>query len=368
MNLRTLAWCLVFAISITAANCGHRTTWAGDRFEHSLSRSTSRFSSPAFTSYVGTAAQESIDIDRSKPWREILHLCPLDGSPIRPLVADVELRHRFDTQGTPDVSTDGTKVVYDAWPGKAGFVRQESQIILTNIDGTEAHVISDGCMPSFSPDGTMITFSRPAKYGKMDGAERNSIWVMKVDGTERKMILDRGAWGSRWSPDGKSLAFHRGVDANGNRVMGNCLRIYDFETGLTENVFTPEESPFQDLHFRFDWSKTGRQIAFTGSLKGTDQSLLAVIDVDQGIESMQSVENVDDPDWVCADGSIDWHPHGDHLLVLNAVGNLSKPFGIALNANAKNIDHSTTIPPDVGIGDACYTPDGKSIIAVFTSR
>lgn len=143
---------------------------------------------------------------------------------------------------------------------------------------------------------------------------------------------------------------------------------YDFETGETGNVFTPEESPFQDLHFQFDWSKAGRQIAFTGFLKGTGQPLLAVIDVDLGIESMQSVENIDDPDWVCTNGSIDWHPGGDHLLVLNPVGNLNKPFGIALNAQATNIELATIIPPEVAIGDTCYTPGGKSIIAVFTSR
>jgi hypothetical protein len=62
-----------------------------------------------------------LDIEPTKPNRQILHFCKVDGTPLRPLVNDVALRRRLDRQGTPDVSADGKRVAYDAWPSDQGF-------------------------------------------------------------------------------------------------------------------------------------------------------------------------------------------------------------------------------------------------------
>lgn len=308
--------------------------------------------------------KEKLDIDKTKPNRRILHYCVADGSPIRPLIQDVALRHKYDRQGTPDISADGTKVAYDAWPSELGFAWQESRIIVANIDGSDARDVSDGVMPCFSPDGSMLAVSRPPKYAKVDGAKRMSIWVMKVDGSERQMIADQGAWGARWSSDGQSLVFHGGVDADGKSVPKNCLRLYDFETKAIKNVFTPAESPFEDLSFHFSWSMSGRQVAFTGKRKNTRESVLAVINVDIGIKSLKYLKSNDDTVSVPFRTSIDWHPKGDQLIVTGVTQRLVIPFAVTLDDTTKSIVFAEN-PTGVGVCDPHYTPDGNNLIAAF---
>ena len=49
----------------------------------------------------------AVDIDPKKPGRMITHYCDADGTPIRPLLKDAELRRLLDVQGSPTVSADG---------------------------------------------------------------------------------------------------------------------------------------------------------------------------------------------------------------------------------------------------------------------
>lgn len=118
---------------------------------------------------------DRIDVDAPKHNRQILHVCELDGTPLRPLIQDIELRHRYDRQGTPDASADGSKIAYDAWQAELGFAWKESRIIVANADGSDAKEISDGAMPSFSPDGDRLAVSRTSKYAARAGAKGQSI-------------------------------------------------------------------------------------------------------------------------------------------------------------------------------------------------
>lgn len=233
-------------------------------------------------------ADDATDVDPENPNRLVLHFCAVDGTPLRPLISDVELRHKLDRQGTPEVSADGRRVAFDAWTANDAFTWQESRIIVADINGSNATDISDGVMPSFSPDGKQLVVSRPPKYAKADGAKQMSIWIMDADGKNKKMLADQGAWGGRWSPDGLSIVFHGGIDGDGNAVPKSCLRLYDIATGKISNVFSPNESPFSDLSFHFAWNQgTGREVAFGGPLKDGTGSASATIDVDKGISSLR---------------------------------------------------------------------------------
>ena len=309
-------------------------------------------------------AQEApdLDLDRENFSRMILHVCDVDGTPIRPLVSDTKLRHQFDRQGTPDVSMDGKLVAYDAWA--VGQSWETARIIIVNFDGTDARNVTDGVMPSFSPDAKQMVVSRTAKFTKEEGAKGQSIWVMDVDGKNKKMIADQGAWGARWSPDGKSLVFFGGTDEDGKRFDKNCLRLYDFESKTTKTIFTTRQSPFKSLVHHFDWCKTQeRKVAFGGQLK-RGGAASAVIDVDAGTR-FKLISN--DATRQIAHGlSFDWHPNGLHLLVTGYQGGRTTPEWIGISAEAEELKFPG-FPDDVGARDMVITPDAKHMIASITA-
>ena len=309
-------------------------------------------------------AQEpaKLDLDRQNFSRMVLHVCDADGTPIRPLVADDQLRQKFDRQGTPDVSMDGKLVAYDAWTAGADW--QTARIIVVNFDGTGARNVSDGVMPSFSPDAKQMVVSRPQKTAKADGAKGQSIWVMNVDGTNKRMIADQGAWGARWSPDGKSLVFFGGMDADGTKVEKNCLRLYDFDTGKTRTVFSSQQSPFKSLVHHFDWCKTKeRKVAFGGQLK-RGGSASAIVNVDEGARFKLISDK--ETTQVAHGLSFDWHPDGLHLLVTGVQGGRTIPAWIGVSAEAEVMEFAR-FPDDVGARDPVVTPDGKHLIASLTA-
>ncbi|MCM2374260.1 TolB family protein [Aporhodopirellula aestuarii] len=311
------------------------------------------------------AEDGSIDVDFLHPHRLLLHYCAEDGTPIRPLVADVSLRHQFDRQGTPEVSADGERVAFDAWTASEDFTWQESRIIVVDIQGENARDISDGVMPSFSPDGTKLVVSRPPKYAKQDGAKGMSIWMMGVDGTNKKMLADRSAWGGRWSPDGRSIVFHGGIDDNGETVPKTCLRLYDVASGKTTNVFSPEESPFSNLSFHFEWSKGDeRVVAFGGTLKDGSGSASAVIQVDEGISSLRFLLPPVDGPWVADGASFDWHPSGAAVLVTGISEGRMIPVAVPTDESEPYVLFEG-IPDKVVARDPIYTPDGKHLIMSF---
>lgn len=309
------------------------------------------------------ADDSAIDVDPSQPNRLLLHLCEMDGAPIRPLVSDLALRHKFDRQGTPEISSDGKLVAFDAWAATGDFTWQESRIIIVGIDGNHARDISDGVMPSFSPEATKLVVSRPPKYAKKDGAKGMSIWIMDADGANKEMLVDQGAWGARWSPDGRSIVFHGGVDKDGSAVPKSCLRLYDIATGKVSNIFSPSDSPFKNLSFHFEWGKgESRLVAFGGQLKDGSGSASATIDVDKGIDSLSIIETAPDAPQVIDGLSFDWHP-SDQTLLVTGIQN-GRPIPVSVSTTETMVDRTFKgVPANVAVRDPAYTPDGKRIIA-----
>ena len=89
---------------------------------------------------------------------------------------------------------------------------QINQIFVMNIDGTEKKQLTSGTMSGShidcSPDGKKIVFI---------GAEttkRNDIYIMNSDGSQIKQITDDSyhELDPKWSPDGKSIVFSRHKD------------------------------------------------------------------------------------------------------------------------------------------------------------
>jgi len=121
--------------------------------------------------------------------------------------------NNLDDNTWADYSPDGSRVVYSGadfdYPGS-----DEQEIFTINPDGTNRTrlTFNSNCdqKPSFSPDGSMIAFTR---YGDSGTSE---IWVMNTDGSAPHSVAIGGCNFPRWTPDGRVLFFQGGCSSSNN--------------------------------------------------------------------------------------------------------------------------------------------------------
>jgi hypothetical protein len=123
----------------------------------------------------------------------------------------------FRFLGSPDWSADGKTVVLDMSHGPSST----TTVMMMNADGSDLRNLGLGFMPSFSPDGKQVVFSQSGR----------SIATVNADGSDRKVFASRG-WGSKWSPDGKYIAY-----ADGRNIV-----LADPKTKERRNLLTDEQS------------------------------------------------------------------------------------------------------------------------------
>ena len=105
----------------------------------------------------------------------------------------------------PDWTADGTRLAY----------AQEGTIRTADRDGGNARQVTTeragDRSPAWSEDGALIAFDRP----EADDPERRGILVVRADGSEAPIDLQAGAGevgaAPDWSPDGRTLAYQRGL-------------------------------------------------------------------------------------------------------------------------------------------------------------
>ncbi|HLE41810.1 MAG TPA: hypothetical protein VI956_09900 [Nitrospirota bacterium] len=130
---------------------------------------------------------------------------------------------KYDAE--PVVSSDGKQIVF-------GSQREGNfDIYIMNADGSNVRRLTDQTGynggPWFSPDGGKIAWrawypgTKAEKAQWRDCMEKNYIlafpldlWVMDVDGSNKKMVLHNGAtnFAPSWHPDGKRLIFSSNMD------------------------------------------------------------------------------------------------------------------------------------------------------------
>jgi dipeptidyl aminopeptidase/acylaminoacyl peptidase len=105
--------------------------------------------------------------------------------------------------------------------------------------------------PQVSPDGTQIIYTR-GWVDKLNDRRESALWIMNTDGSRNRFLV-RGS-GARWSPTGDRIAYTASGDPRGSQVF---VRWMDAE-GATSQVTRVEQSPSN-----LAWSPDGTQISFS---------------------------------------------------------------------------------------------------------
>lgn len=168
------------------------------------------------------------------------------------------------------------------------------KIFIMNPDGTGLKSLTTGPSadhyPTWSPDCKKLAFATaiPHKLSQEQAQEIGSdfywtsqIDIVRYDGSDRKMLIDRAADNHNltWSPVGDNLAFDEGS------LFG---RIY-----LSQGLGAPVQLTVpSDVQTSFPtWSPDGTKLAFVGFIPKTDEQALYTINVDgTGLKSHFSLD------------------------------------------------------------------------------
>ena len=110
-------------------------------------------------------------------------------------------------EGSPNFSKDGKFLIYQK--ESRTVAAYDGEIWLKNLETNENILLGNGYFPNISPDGTKIVY---VKYESPYGAsyKRSSIWIMDIDGENQSLLIDaQKGWATApsWSPDGNRIIF-----------------------------------------------------------------------------------------------------------------------------------------------------------------
>jgi len=242
--------------------------------------------------------------------------------------------------GSPTFSPDGSKLAHDCWKSQEGETFSNVKIMVANADGSDPKIIGAGAMPSFSPGGNRIVFSQPSPSG---------VAIMNADGSNRTLI-ESGAWGAQWSPDGKKIAYRAYTSGKAN------LRIYDLIEDTRFDVFPEGKSPYSVISWNMAWSPDSQWLCFKGC-KAEDRSFdVATIN----IAGKQAGYKVHYHHETAPYADFAWHPVGEVIVFCPQ----TKPRQL-LQFNPA--DANAPEPVDINFegylnGDVSFTPDGGQLL------
>jgi dipeptidyl aminopeptidase/acylaminoacyl peptidase len=145
----------------------------------------------------------------------------------------------------------------------------------------EYETVSD---PQISPDGSQIIYTRQWVDKQADRRE-SSLWVMNADGSKNRFLV-RGS-NARWSPTGDRILYTAQGEPRGSQIF---VRYMDAE-GATTQVTRVEKAPTS-----VTWSPDGTRLAFTMNVDAKVTWPIAMPRAPEGakwVETPRIVERLD---------------------------------------------------------------------------
>lgn len=264
-----------------------------------------------------------------------------DGSSLRRLVDLPD----YQAHGSPSWSADGKWIAFDAWRSQKGETFADGHIMVVSADGSKIRDLGRGIMPSLSPQGHRVAFSR------RDGGE-TGIWIVDVDDPTWKAQIDEHGWGTDWSPDGVYVAYTRGSN----------LVIYNMIEGTSKSLFDDTTIPLQSIYWNFSWSGDSQFIAFKAMTK-ENRPVLATVDV-RGEKPKLTIVLEED-----ISTTMTWQPDRSAILVamFDSERQVSKRLYTIRLDKPNSPQLLSGLPMDRDFGDPCLSPDGTKL-AVWASK
>jgi Tol biopolymer transport system component/Ca2+-binding EF-hand superfamily protein len=240
----------------------------------------------------------------------------------------------YQACGSPTITPDGKQIAFDAW--KVEPQRSSTGICLVNMDGTGAHVVFAGAMPSYSPDGKHVTYSS------------SGVTIADNLGQVEKQIAVQ-AWGCQWSPDGQSIAYYDNEQ----------LMLLDLQTEQSRALLRGPANPFSSIFWNLAWSPDSRRLCFKA---GTPQGQEQIVLVDAaGAEFGLTVRYTG----TAMNSDFAWHPNGERIVFSKFCPERGKSqlyeFSPDDNAEPTLVTGQNETTNNT---DACWTPDGRQLIVI----
>ena len=162
------------------------------------------------------------------------------------------------TFGTSDWSPDGSKIAVDCWCSFLGYDYDKCHVDVINSDGSSPKDMGDGTLPSWSPDGKKISYSRYTSRG---------VWVMNSDGSDN-VLIDSAGWSSDWSPKNKDELAYTTSSGNGRNICVLDLKTKDRRYLL--------DKAYRNIYWGFVWSPDGQWICYEGTLPDGSEEIAMV--------------------------------------------------------------------------------------------
>jgi dipeptidyl aminopeptidase/acylaminoacyl peptidase len=181
--------------------------------------------------------------------------------------------YRIESAATPAISPDGRWVVFARSTILEAENQRHTELWIAPSDGSAAAVkLTVGAGPRWSPDGTLLAFSRKGE---------ESAWFIRMDGKDREPLQISGVGGAPiFSPDNRWIAFLKKTPPPAQAHESSAIekqlaerfkgRMYDWVNyradgrGYVPDPRNPEKTPPLELYIVSREGGTPRQLTHLG--------------------------------------------------------------------------------------------------------